>query len=259
MHSPFPGMDPYIESSDRWGDFHTNMVSAMRWQLNEHLPARYAASVEEYVWIVGSRSRPSGRRVEPDVYVSEKPRRPKPPSRTGAAPTPTTIVLSWPAPKKRRHVRIIDKESNRVVTAIELLSPGNKESRTERRAYLRKRNDYLANRVSLVEIDLLRGGERLPLGEPPPELSDYYVMVSPFWEYPRAGLWPVSLRDPLPEIPVPLDRRVPTIPLALRTCLDRVYDESRYATELRYDKPLTPRPGKTDAKWVRSLLAVGVS
>jgi hypothetical protein len=255
MPSPFPGMDPYIESSDRWGDFHTNMVSAIRAQLNARLPKRYTASVEEYVWVAEPKARRGSRRVEPDVYVTERAGRSKPPEGTPAAAGPTMIELAPLEVTRRRYVRIVDRESERVITAIELLSPGNKEVGALRRAYLRKRDEYLLGRVNLVEMDLLRGGERLPLGDPPPNVPDYYVMICRVWEYPQAGLWPVSIRDSLPEIPVPLARNVAPVPLALRPCLDRVYEESKYAAELHYGRLLTPRLGKRDAAWAREILA----
>ena len=45
MPSPFPGMDPYIESDGMWGDFHLNMLSAMRGQLNARQPRCYRAEI----------------------------------------------------------------------------------------------------------------------------------------------------------------------------------------------------------------------
>ena len=38
MPSPFPGMDPYIETSGLWGDFHGSLLAAVRADLNSHLP-----------------------------------------------------------------------------------------------------------------------------------------------------------------------------------------------------------------------------
>src|SRR5687767_11093923 len=49
MPSPFPGMDPYIESWI-WGSFHTNLIVAICDQLNPRLPKRYIAATELYVW-----------------------------------------------------------------------------------------------------------------------------------------------------------------------------------------------------------------
>ncbi len=256
MPSPFPGMDPYIESSDRWGDFHTNMLSAIRAQLNARLPRRYTASVQEYVWVVEQKTRRRRQKLEPDVFVSEKVPSAKRSRSKNLSAQPATIELDPVSDIKRRNIQIVDRDYNRVVTAMELLSPGNKEPGSLRRAYLRKRYEYLANRVNLVEIDLLRRGPRLPLGNHPPEPSDYYVMVCRAWEYPKAGFWAFSIRDDLPEILVPLTYDTPDVALPLRPCLDRVYDESRYKWELHYDRPLLPPVRKQDAAWVRTILSV---
>ena len=51
MPSPFPGMDPYIESSRLWPDFHHNFITAIQAALNACLPQRYAAASEVHIWI----------------------------------------------------------------------------------------------------------------------------------------------------------------------------------------------------------------
>ena len=45
MKSPFPGMDPYLES--HWGDLHTTLMVYARNQLNAQLPDDLQARVEE--------------------------------------------------------------------------------------------------------------------------------------------------------------------------------------------------------------------
>ena len=79
--------------------------------------------------------------------------------------------------------------------------------------------------------------------------------MSRAWEWPRADYWTFGVRDALPEIPVPLSRKASAVLLPLRPCVDRAYDEGRYATRLPYGEPLTPRLGKQDAAWVKNLLA----
>src|SRR4051812_26227737 len=100
MPSPFPGMDPYIEASGLWGDFHGSMIVALRNTLNARLPKGYVANLDLYVWFHEPEAR-KRRRMEPDVYVSEQ----APPPRRGAASqavtAPRTIVL--PAVGRRRH------------------------------------------------------------------------------------------------------------------------------------------------------------
>src|SRR5260370_23338771 len=99
-------------------------------------------------------------------------------------------------------IQIRDRQTRDVVTVVELLSPSNKRPGPDREQYLAKRRRLFASWVNLVEIDLLRAGPRLPLEELRP--CDYYALVSRYGDRPKAGLWPVQLREPLPVIPIPL-------------------------------------------------------
>ncbi len=255
MPSPFPGMDPYIESSGYWGEFHGSMIVEMRNELNARLPKGYIASTDQYVWVHKPEASERGSLFEPDVYVSDKTRgKGRGPVRT-AVLDPETLTLSSVQRRKQKYVRIVDLDSNRLVTVIELLSPSNKEADEDGELYRAKRSEHLANRLCLVEIDLLRAGRRLPLSQPPPEVEDYYVMVSRSWQFPEVGFYRFSLQDPLPEVPIPLTRELTDVKLPLRPCMDRVYDGARFDEKLHYDRPLTPRPRKPDAAWIRQLLA----
>ena len=49
MPSPFPGMDPYIETPELWSDFHNNLASEMQAQLNRLIQPRYFARLTPYV------------------------------------------------------------------------------------------------------------------------------------------------------------------------------------------------------------------
>ena len=49
MPSPFPGMDPYIESPALWSDFHNDLASEIRAQLNRCIQPRYFARLTPYV------------------------------------------------------------------------------------------------------------------------------------------------------------------------------------------------------------------
>jgi hypothetical protein len=254
MPSPFPGMDPYIESSSRWGDFHGSMIAAIRNDLNTRLPEGYVASMELYVWFHEPEASQERQQLEPDVYVVKKGRRSKVKAGSLSDAPPATIVLAPVERRRHKYIEITDLKSNRVVTAIELLSPANKKAGEDREAYLAKRSEFLEGKVNLVEIDLLRGGRRMPLSDPPPEMGDYYVMICRAWQYPRAGFWSFTVRDPLPEVPVPLSKGQPAVKLPLRPCMDQAYDGGRYSTLLDYGEPLKPCLRKEDADWVRELL-----
>src|SRR5712691_7269109 len=47
MHSPFPGMDPYLEQASLWGGVHTSLITVMRELLNRSLPERFFVGSED--------------------------------------------------------------------------------------------------------------------------------------------------------------------------------------------------------------------
>jgi Protein of unknown function (DUF4058) len=255
MSSPFPGMDPYIEASGMWEDFHGSLLGLMRADLNAHLPEGYTASIELLVWAGDARSRRTSKIGEPDVHVRKDGWTEERETATATLSAPATIVLPRLARRKRKFLKVVDIRTRQVVTVIEVLNPTNKKSGVERAHYLEKRNEYLANNLGFVEIDLLRGGRRPPLGREHPEVSDFYVMVCRPWEFPQAGFWTFGLRDPLPDIPVPVTQELGDTPLDLGSCVKRAYDQGRYASSLSYDEPLKPRLQAEDRDWVRSLLS----
>ena len=75
MPSPFPGMDPYLES--HWRDIHARMIIQAAERLQEVLPDDLRARVEERVFVESTLGAERG--VYPDVRVLEgPPRRPAP-------------------------------------------------------------------------------------------------------------------------------------------------------------------------------------
>jgi hypothetical protein len=247
MPSPFPGMDPYLEEPSLGPDFHMTMLVAMRAALNPRLPPRYAAQLDRYVWLEDS-TEDQTRGGAPDLYVAELETVPDSTSVATLA-APATVVLPAVLRLGTRYMRIVDRVNRRVVTVIELLSPANKGS--DREAYLAKRRELIATRTNLVEIDLLRSGQR-PM---PESASDYRVLVSRPSDFPNAGAWEFSVRDPLPTITIPLDPDVATVPLDLKPCFDRTYDEARYPTQVDYTAPPRPWLRDADAAWAAALLS----
>jgi len=254
MPSPFPGMDPYIEVSGLWGDFHGSMVVAIRDELNLRLPPGYVATLEVYVWTSKPKTTKRSRQVDPDVHVWEHSSAEPSHSGVAAIAPPAISVLPSLIRHKRKAVSIREVRSHTMLSAVEILSPSNKAAGEDRDMYLAKRADYLANQINLVEIDFLRNGKRPPLGRPAIEIKDYCVMVSKNWEYPRIGIWTFSMREPIPGIPVPVTAEMPEIVLPLQTCFERSYSGARYEFTLPYGKPLVPRPRKEDAAWIQEIL-----
>lgn len=145
--------------------------------------------------------------------------------------------------KRHEEAKIHETDTREVVTVLELLSPSNKRRGGDgRREYLKKRDEVLGTVTHLVELDLLRGGERLPI-KPPVPAGDYYAVVSRYERRPRAQVYAWSLPDPLPVIPVPLMEGDGDVPLDLGAALTAVYDRARYQLSIDYAAALqTPLP-----------------
>lgn len=139
-----------------------------------------------------------------------------------------------------------------LVTVVEMLSPSNKQGEN-RRDYLTKRDQLPASRTHLVEVDLLRGGEPMPDADRPD--CDYSVMVSRAENRPRAGFWPVMLREPLPVVPIPLRAVDGEVRVDLQEVLQHVYDASGYENFIYRGSPSPPLSAE-DMEWARQLLPV---
>ena len=104
----------------------------------------------------------------------------------------------------------------RLVTCIDVLSPSNKRPHTPGwDLYIRKRQSVLLGDVNMVEIDLLRSGQRMPMLDPWPD-SPYTLLVARAKKYALCQVWPVYFQVPSPSIPVPLAKPDPDIPLDLQ-------------------------------------------
>lgn len=256
MPSPFPGMDPYLEDPTYWSGFHTRMVVAMGAAITRVLPDGYYADVEQHVWLEAEDGDERTPFAVPDAFVAS--------GRGGgtatlelAKPTAESAIVSLAKAVKRkgpRYLQIVDKKGNRLVTVVELLSPSNKSRGEDREAYLAKRSEYLATGMSLVEIDLLRDGERIPMGRPRPPLADYYALVSRAQHFPKASVWAVSVRNSLPRIPIPLRPEHGDVIIDLQPCFSRSFDDAGYETRIDYSHPPVVGLRSTDADWAAELL-----
>jgi len=148
-------------------------------------------------------------------------------------------------------VEIRDAAERRLVTVIEILSPVNKQG-DGLREYLEKRASILQTQTHLLEIDLLRGGSRIPLIGNLPS-TPYYIFLSRFTHRPRTSVWAVGLRDRLPVIPVPLLPPDPDAPLDLQSAVNACFDLVGYERLLDYARPLSaPELSAEDAAWVKA-------
>lgn len=249
----FPGLDPFLESQ-AWEDFHHHLIEEIYRVLAPDLRPRYVVRVEERVYVeYVPDERMAGFR--PDVVISEKLLPSGQPSVSVPVLEPAAVVtLPMPEQQREAFLTIRHSETLAVVTVIEILSSSNKRAGSNgRQEYLRKREAVLMSDAHLVEIDLLRGGERLPALQPYPE-ADYYVLVSRADRRPQADVYCASLHDSLPWFPVPLAYPDPDIFLDLQSIYQSVYELADYSGSLRYDLPVEPRLNEHDVVWVAQCL-----
>ena len=254
MPCPFPGFDPYLEMQPFWSDFAPTLLAAMRNALLPQLLPKYDVRIEEYLFVAHEEIRLH--RIKPDVTISSTEE--WAPSRAPAVAVaePQSVELEYPdfEPRTQRHLKLIHVQTGQVVTVIELLSPINKRPGEDGLdAYLEKRSELLASMCNLVELDLLRGGERLPMAGPLPR-GDYYAYVGRTGRRPRCQIITWPLRSPLPKISLPLLPEDSEVPLDLQAVFLATYEPSLYDRRLPYHQPLVPPLPPDDETWVKECL-----
>ena len=261
MRFPFPGMDPWLELPTLWLDVHNSLITAIRDDLASRVAPKYHVGVEQhtYLSVLDARSF-IGR---PDIVIS----RTKSGKRGGRAAvsahatvTGTHVLkLDVEVPIRDRveewYLEIRIAETGKLVTVIEVLSPTNKSAGPGRRKYLRKRTKILDSRTSFVEIDLLRGGKRMPLSSPETVEGDYRILVSSGRTRPRAELYVFDVRQPIPAIPIPLLAKDPEPSLDLNAVLHALYERARFDLVLDYSKSPTPPLREKDAAWASEIVS----
>lgn len=251
MRSPFPGMDPYLEDPGGWGGVHDALIALLREQLNRQLGPGYIADGDTRVYIV---SPDEQRWIFPDVYIVETPVPAARSAGRGAIAAPLRVSLAEPETIRQPYILIRDRANRQVVGIIELLSPINKAQTSPsgmvpgaRTEFLRKRHETMASTAHWLEIDLLRAGER------PPEVrgaGDYYALLKRAGVH-EAEVWPMSVREPLPTIAVPLPPGQDDVPLDLQATIDLLFERYRYAELLDYRRaPPAPPFTQDDATWM---------
>lgn len=257
MPSPFPGMDPYLEDRLLWSGFHHSLAEEIRSQINTQIGPKYYADVEVFTPIPLEEIHVSLPKVAyPDVAVVTSPTRgpitPVLEAEQTIAPAPVTRPSVRPE-VRLRSVRIYLTETDELITSIELLSPYNKRG-DGLLDYRRKRATLIASAVHLVEVDLLRSGERVgfELVDPPLDECDYVLVVNrgaPYLER-LSEIWPAALNEPLPLIPIPLQEPDPDAPLDLNNCIANVYRRAGYDWRMDYSKPVPAPPLRPSmAEW----------
>jgi Protein of unknown function (DUF4058) len=254
MKSPFPGMDPYIEACDLWADFHHDLITEIKHALARTAPERYfvRAGERSYLVLVESEGKASHPFI-PDVSISTP--RTKGSRRPGTAVAepatnvePVTMRAFIEEEHREAFVEIYEAApEKRLVTTVEVLSPSNKRANsTGRDIYQRKRQSLLLSDTNLVEIDLLRGGERMPMLDSWPS-SPYTLLVARARKPYACKVWPAHFQRSVPRFPFPWPNPIPTSsstfsPLSKRSTRSR--DMGRVSTtpgpSIHRSRPMKP-------------------
>jgi Protein of unknown function (DUF4058) len=255
MPSPFPGIDPFLESQHFWEDFHPSFLTYCRDALNEILPAEYVAQLGERIRLV-ELSQKKAKLVLPDIAVIEEADKPsrRVAHRSKVAGVLTLEPVTIPLPSVEMEIRDVWIEIRRgtsraPVTVIELLSPTNKtgDGFVE---YKLKRRSLIRQKIHLVELDLLLGGRRLPMSLPLP-VGDYFAFISRAQRRPNSDVYAWTVRDALPSVPIPLMAGTPDVALDLADVFATTYERGRYARLIDYAAPPSVLRKPEDRAWAQ--------
>jgi hypothetical protein len=221
---------PPLSPSRHWESFHVNWAGAIADTLNETLlPEGYFA--EEHAQIgprveidvaTFANADPSGRQPGGTVTLS---------SRVWSPPAPTLVVPA--AFADAFEVLIFESAGgSRLVAAIELISPGNKDRAIHRNAFAVKIASYLCRGISVIVIDIVTSRrENLhnpimellghgPASQLGPEMPLYAVAYRPVVrdQGEQIEIWPETLEigQKLPILPLALDAEQ-CLPIDLET------------------------------------------
>ncbi len=272
MPLPFPGMDPFIEGQ-AWEEFHAAFIVTVQQALMPQLVPRYIARIERRVIVDHSLEglEEPERFIVPDVFVVEE----MPPASVGTVTTVAPSALreavevvteitgkakevqlaelpEWEF--RERFVEIRVRETGELVTVIEVLSPTNKRKGSVGwNEYLIKRHEVLFSQVHLVEMDLLRGGERMPMRKGK-LAGDYRVLVSR-WEWrPKGLVWAWGWQERMPTVPIPLKGKDEWVKLDMQEVFGTVYERGGYRYLLDYRRSVEPPLSEEEQNWVQERL-----
>lgn len=256
MFSPFPGMDPWLEGY-LWADLHHELASSIRKQLAPQVKPKYVVRIDTYTYRDALPEEEVGifypdleilKKHSPDNLLSE-------PQAAYGTITPPTLAFPTRLAVEARIpvVEIRGKGNNQLITAIEILPPVNKRN-PGLVQYREKREMLYNNGVHLLEIDLLRKGQRPATYPALPTWAHYFVMLVRA-DQTQTQVWALTVRNTLPVLPVPLKSPDPDIRLDLGKALEDAAAQGDYNETINYrEEPPLPAFSDEDRAWVQEIL-----
>ena len=253
--NPLPGMNPYLERSEFWHGVHTRVIVELGNTLARQLRPEYMVRVEERMYVSAETDDEIRLQARlPDVMVLDDGAA----AATSVAVAPRSkdaipVRIPYQDEQRQRYLEVIRVSNREVVAVIELLSPSNKTN-PGRQAYKAKRNQVFHSTSHLVEIDLLRVGEPMPvIGNVPP--SHYRILVTNAHNTDAiADLYPCSIQTPIPVFVMPLAEGSEGIAIDLKPIIDEVYILGSYDRDIDYQQDPDPPLSDADRDWLDQLL-----
>jgi hypothetical protein len=245
-------MDPYIEHPALWPDVHNRLIAALADGLSERVAPRHYVGLERRTYLL---------KADDLVFVDRHARAVAPasdaPVLTPQPATTSTLVLEVDVPMQdevsENFLEIRKAKTGKLITIVELLSPVNKLHGQGREEYERKRGYVFRSWTSLVEIDLLRAGDPMPVIGTQVK-SDYRILLSRGTQRPRAALIAFTLRQPIPSFTLPLLPGDAEPEVTLNRILHDLYRRARFDLRLRYTQLPIPPLAEADTVWAQELM-----
>jgi hypothetical protein len=255
MSSPFPGMNPYLEHPELFPGLHHLLISEIARFLSPQLRPKYRVAVEVRTYETSDED--SLQVGIPDVTIRSRQTAKDSTINNVAVAEPTVepvkVRIPIPLTIKEGYLEVREVGTEALITTIEILSPSNKRSRKGRQKYLKKRETILETRTNLVEIDLLRKGQPMPiLGNK--IQSNYRILIYRGDTRPIADLYAFDLQNVIPSFFLPLrsDDREPVI--NLQELLHQVYEIYDYDLVVDFSQEAVPALSEEEKVWVDEIL-----
>jgi hypothetical protein len=254
-------MDPFLEMY--WRDVHHRLCTYACDALQPQVRPALTARIEERL-VVESPEYTPARSIYPDTKIVEARRREDERTSTGGTATlvetetvTDPVIFRLDEQPTEGFIQIIDPTTGgKLVTVIEFLSPSNKSPGEGQSQYRKKQDELRHAGVSLVEINLLRGGGwimQLPLRRVPESLrTPYSVVVHRGWKW-ECEYYPIPLNARLPTIKIPLRETDQDAKLNLQALIDQTYVNGAY-DGIDYMQPLQPPVEPPVADWIQKTL-----
>jgi hypothetical protein len=243
-------MDPWLEHPALWPDFHNRLIAAIADHLGPILAPNYYIRLERRAYLFTPNDLEFIGRPDLSVMPLQIPT-PRP-----NLPLAEMDVIEVEALIQdevgESYLEVHDTKTRNVITVVEVLSPANKLHPEGRRDYEKKRKYILSSLTHLVEIDLLRAGDPMPVNKQ--VRSDYRILVMRGDARPRGKLYAFSVRKPIPPFLLPLLPGDDEPTVDLNTILHALYDRARFDLGLDYDQPPVPPLSAEDTAWARQLI-----